>query len=235
MRRFTSVVVVLLTAGCLNTVEERWCGPSLPCSAGFVCTATFHCVPSAPRVDAGTGGGGGATGGGGGGGTVVGGGAGGGGGAATCSPDTCANGCCVGARCVLFAAQSPDACGEGGLACARCSATATCRDGRCSADVDGGGIPPQVGTPCTADSQCGSDGLSFCIPETSGGTSTGFVGGYCSRFCSGATCPAGARCVPSTTSTGGSVDLCVSSCTSVTDCRMGYRCDTSRGAGVCLP
>lgn len=242
MKRFASAVVLLLAAGCLRTVDERWCGPTLPCSSGFVCTTTFHCVPAAPRTDGGTGGGatgggGGATGGGGGGG-ALGGGAGGGGGATSCGPGTCPNGCCVGVRCVPLSSQSVDACGEGGLACARCGANEACRDGRCWSvfDTDGGGPPPLVGTPCTADTQCGGDGLSFCIPELDpSGTNTGFAGGYCSRFCDASSCPAGARCVPAETSTGGTVNLCVATCSDASGCRTGYRCDTSAGAGICLP
>ena len=80
MKRAVIAVLALVAAGCLNAVEDHWCDSQTPCTQGFVCTSTFHCI-AAPRGDGGTGGGhDGGSGGGAGGGRGGGGGAGGGGG-----------------------------------------------------------------------------------------------------------------------------------------------------------
>ena len=56
MKRVVTAVLSLVAAGCLNTVEDHWCDSQTPCTQGFVCTSTFHCI-AAPRADGGTGGG----------------------------------------------------------------------------------------------------------------------------------------------------------------------------------
>jgi len=77
MKRVVTAVLALCAAGCLNTVEDHWCDSQTPCTQGFVCTSTFHCI-AAPRGDGGTGGGhDGGSGGGSGGGGAFGGGSGG--------------------------------------------------------------------------------------------------------------------------------------------------------------
>lgn len=252
MKRVVTAVVLLAGAGCLSPVDDRWCGPQQPCTLGFICNSAFHCV-AAPRVgDGGTGGGsGGGTGGGsgggggaigggsGGGGIPVGGGMGGGGGGVDggfCSQVSCPNGCCLGNSCVPVLQQGNAVCGFFGDRCRPCAFDEGCVSGKCEPVITpfdaGAGT---VGGPCFQDFDCGNDGLAFCIPEFSGGTSTGFVGGYCSRMCDNAPCPVGASCVEAETSGGGVVNICFTSCMGVVQCRMGYQCDTTVGTGVCLP
>ena len=124
-------------------------------------------------------------------------------------------------------------CGFFGTTCTACNPDQGCVNGLCQAviDVDAG---MNIGGPCVLDSNCGSDGLSFCIPETSGGQPTGFPGGYCSRMCDNAPCPAGGPCVEAQTEGGGTVMICLASCSSQMGCRPSYQCDTMSG-GVCLP
>lgn len=43
MKRLIASLLFVAASGCLTSVEDRWCGPMLPCSAGFVCTPDFHC------------------------------------------------------------------------------------------------------------------------------------------------------------------------------------------------
>ncbi|MDP1829466.1 MAG: hypothetical protein Q8L48_39735 [Archangium sp.] len=258
MKRVVIAVVLLAAAGCFSPVEDRWCGPQQPCTQGFICSTTFHCV-AAPRIvdggsgggsggGGGTGGGGGALGGGSGGGGVpvggglgggVGGGTGGGGGGVDggfCSSVSCRSGCCLGSSCVPVLQQGHDVCGFFGDRCTQCGFDEGCVGGKCEPvviTIDGGS--GTVGGPCLQDFDCGSDGLSFCFPEFSGGQSTGFVGGYCSRMCDNGPCPANASCVEAQTSGGGVVNICLTSCGSVAQCRMGYQCDNTVGTGVCLP
>jgi hypothetical protein len=221
----------VLSAACLTPVDDRWCDTARPCSAGFTCTPSGHCVQTS-RADGGTGGGGGrdggTTGGGAGGGGGGGGMTGGGGGSVTCGAQSCPSGCCLGASCVPVGLQSNATCGFGGAACLGCDANAGCVNGQCvqgPQPIDGG-PPALVGGPCAEDMQCGTDGLSFCIPDQSG-----FPGGYCSRLCDMAPCPSGSECIEAQTQGGDIINLCLVSCTTASQCRMGYTCDQS----FCLP
>ena len=232
------VIALLLSGvGCLSTVEDRWCGPQLPCSPGFFCTSTFHCIRSA-SVDGGTGGGsaggdGGAIGGGGGavggGGGFVGGGAGGG---PTCNAVNCAGGCCLGNNCVTPMQQGHEVCGFFGDVCGRCGFDEGCVGGKCQPVIvfDGGTTNARVGDPCFDDFNCSNDGLSFCIPEESG-----FPEGYCSRMCDTELCPSNAACVEAQTTGGEVVNICLLACQAVAQCRMGYQCDLWAGQRVCRP
>jgi hypothetical protein len=229
-------------AACLTPVQEKWCDTSNPCSPGFVCTSDFHCVSTsrvdggAGGADGGTGGGGGATGGGGvtgGGGGVTGGGGGatGGGGGAMCSAVNCPGGCCApNGVCVPVTFQDNSLCGNFGQRCVLCGTNTGCVNGQCVPVVNpiDAGV---VGAPCTTDPVCGNDGLAFCIPEISGGQPTGFTGGYCSRFCDNTPCPVKSTCVQAQASDGSTVHICLASCMSQTQCRMGYGCDSN----VCTP
>ncbi len=57
-----------------------------------------------------------------------------------CDATTCANGCCEGATCRSFGAQSTDLCGAGGGACSPCKSNATCTSiangGTCTANAE---------------------------------------------------------------------------------------------------
>lgn len=244
MKPLLTAVLLLASAGCLSTVDEHWCGPQLPCSPGFVCTTTFHCVV-APSPDGGAGGGGGnpdggaGVGGGSGGGGATGGGGGatGGGGGAGCGPMTCNSGCCLGTSCVPVVQQGNSACGFFGAQCRACAFNEGCVSGKCEPVIaPDAGPGPLVGTPCTQDFECGgNDGLSFCIPEFSGGQPTGFPGGYCSRSCEGQPCPQPAVCVDAETANGDVIQICLASCSATGVCRMGYQCDTQTNQQVCLP
>ena len=231
-------VVSLLAVGCLSTVDERWCGPQQPCTAGFICTPEFHCVrpqgsdggTGGGRFDggAGGGGGGGATGGGGGGSST-----GGGGGSAVCGAMSCVTGCCLRDNCVPVNQQGHDVCGFFGDACKACNVDQGCVNGVCQLATRFDGGTAAIGGPCVDDSNCGNDGLSFCIPETSAGQPSGFPGGYCSRLCDVEPCPAG-RCTEVQTQSGGTAMICLSSCVTQMNCRPSYQCEAGLG-GVCLP
>lgn len=190
-------------------------------------------VPVGGGGGGGMGGGGGPIGGGvGGGGTPIGG----GGGGMTCNLVNCASGCCLNERCVPISVQSTAVCGRNAERCTTCAMGQACGMGVCF--TPGGqdaGPPGSVGSPCRLDTECGTDGLSFCIPENSGGQPTGFVGGYCSRLCDMTPCPGTAECVPAEDGSGGTVNICIASCMNDSQCRAGYICETGFGAGLCLP
>lgn len=235
MKRVVPTLFLITAAGCLSPVDDRWCGPRLPCSAGFVCTSDFHCVLSR---DGGTGGGTGGGGGGGGGGRTdggLGGGAGGGGGRRVCDGMTCASGCCLGDNCVPVTSQGQTACGFFGDACRSCAQDEGCVSGKCQQVITfDAGLVSNIGGPCFEDLNCGNDGQSFCIPELSGGQPTGFIDGYCSRTCDAEPCPGNAACVEAETQGGGIVNICLAACTNNL-CRMGYQCERQGMSGVCLP
>ncbi len=168
-----------------------------------------------------------------------GGGAGGGagGGGAQCTPGTCANGCCLGNRCVPVTFQSNQTCGLSAQACRPCDPNGGCVNGTCVGGPQplDGGFPGGVGSPCSADPQCGNSGsMPFCFPEISQGQPTGFVGGYCSGYCDNQPCPPGGTCVQAQTQGGTIVSICLATCdgASGTGCRMGYACDP---ASICVP
>lgn len=203
-------VVSLLAVGCLSTVDERWCGPQQPCTAGFVCTPEFHCVRP-QGFDGGVGGGG----------------------SAVCGAMSCVTGCCLRDNCVPVNQQGHDVCGFFGAACKACNVDQGCVNGVCQLATRFDGGTAAIGGPCVVDSNCGNDGLSFCIPETSAGEPTSFPGGYCSRFCDSEPCPVG-RCSEVQTQSGGTAMICLSSCVTQMNCRPSYQCEAGLG-GVCLP
>ena len=148
---------------------------------------------------------------------------------------SCANGCCMNNICVRPMLQRNDMCGLSGQLCGRCGMNEGCVGGRClpAIDVDAGMGNRPIGAPCEGDFQCGTDGLSFCIPAVSGGQPSGFTDGYCSRTCDQAPCPQSSTCVEAEASGGGTVNICLAECGS---CRMGYQCEQQGGSlGVCLP
>ncbi|MGV3623391.1 MAG: hypothetical protein ACO1OB_21405 [Archangium sp.] len=250
MHRPLLIAALLISSACLTTVDQRWCDAVTPCSPGFVCTSTFHCIPGVPARDGGAGGGGGsvtgggsATGGGmamgggvamGGGGGVMGGGAGGGGGLAAC--DSNCESCCVGRFCFPLESQSPSTCGPPRAQCVTCSAGETCRPqvGCFPLVVMDGGSSGAPGSPCEEDFECGTDGLGLCIPEEVGGQFTGWPGGYCTRDCVNMSCPLGGECVQADDN-GQPTFICLSDCTTDAQCRMGYTCATFGNTGVCVP
>ncbi|MFO0598910.1 MAG: hypothetical protein U0228_26620 [Myxococcaceae bacterium] len=187
------------------------------------------------------GGGGGAGGGFGGGmGGGFGGGTGGAGGGSTtmCNSATCPGGCCIEPLCVPVTRQTNTLCGFNGLTCSACPMGQVCSFGKCvlagfDAGVRDAGFTGAVGSACLTSQQCigGLDAGAFCIPEFSGGMSTGFVGGYCSQFCENAGCPTNAVCTAAQDSMGNTIHVCLAACNSTFDCRSGYQC----GGGVCFP
>lgn len=148
---------------------------------------------------------------------------------------SCQQGCCLGNNCVPLNQQGNSSCGFFGLQCSACAPNETCGSGKCQPviELDAGTLSP-IGDTCVTDSNCGNDGLSFCIPEFSGGQPTGFVGGYCSRTCENTMCPLNSACVEAATSGGDTIFLCLAECFSST-CRMGYQCEQTGNGGVCLP
>jgi hypothetical protein len=138
---------------------------------------------------------------------------------------------------VPVVAQGHDVCGFFGDTCSPCGFDEGCVGGKCEPTiVFDGGFTSRIGGPCARDLDCGSDGLSFCIPESAGGMPTGWPGGYCSHECDMVPCPTGGVCVSGQASDGGPlVYICVSSCQSGAFCRVGYHCDMNSGFGVCLP
>lgn len=226
MSRVLVVVAVLISSSCLTTVDQRWCDTQTPCSPGFVCTSTFHCIPAPTTVrDAGT------TGGGvGGGGGNVSGGSGGGGGARSCE-ETC-SGCCINDRCLTTAQQSEFACGVGGLRCRACAGAEICSAERgCVARSTPDAGTGVVGNACQSDMACGSDGLGICIHESSGE----WPGGYCTRECGSSPCPTGAECIEADQGGGASLFICLATCINDGQCRSGYDCVPFNATAFCLP
>lgn len=235
MKRVFTALFLFTAAGCLSAVDDRWCGPQTPCSTGFVCTSDFHCVLNR---DGGSGGG---TGGGGGrtdagmrdAGGGRGGGAGGGAGQ-VCEGMTCSSGCCLGNNCVPVNLQGQTACGFFGDACRACGQDEGCVGGKCQQVITfDAGLMSTIGGPCIDDTNCGNDGLTFCIPEFSMGEPTGFSFGYCSRTCDNEPCPMNGVCVEAETGGGDIVNICLAACSNV--CRVGYQCQMRGMGGVCLP
>lgn len=128
----------------------------------------------------------------------------------------------------------------------RCVSAGDCRDeqyacyaandeqsiGVCGFDVRLRPASPNVGAPCTADTECmAPEGTEpRCMVETTiAGNGTGFPGGSCLAVGCGeqAPCGEGAVCVP------GRFPLCMAACASNADCREGYSCDAEVLA--CVP
>lgn len=242
MQRLLLIAGLLISSACLTTVDQRWCDSQTPCTAGFVCTSTFHCIPGTPPRDAGVGGGAGGGGGlpVGGGGVNVGGGAGGGGqpvgggGGRSCEA-TCL-GCCFNSQCIQPEQQSQAVCGVGGKQCVSCALSEACtpRAGCLPVVISDGGVGGAPGSPCEDDFECGADGQGQCIPEFSGGEFTGWPDGYCTRSCDIASCPSGSNCVEAD-SGGQPIFICLAACQTDAQCRAGYACAVAEEDGFCIP
>ena len=110
-------------------------------------------------------------------------------------------------------------------------ATEVCGDGvdnNCVGGIDEGCQDPQpdgeLGATCTQDTDC------------SGTCLTGWPGGFCSQRCASMSCPGGSTCYDLPTSQGGAVALCLSDCTSRSQCRDNqYACYPTSIGGACLP
>ncbi len=116
-----------------------------------------------------------------------------------------------------------------------------------------------IGEACAANADCRSND---CILEVSGGSPSGFVGGYCALLCilpagyngntlyagtslPAGTCPSGGVCFPNGGFAEGDPGICLDECTAAGDCRPGLECkkdyalssgDTAHfDNGVCLP
>ncbi|MAQ13268.1 MAG: hypothetical protein CMN30_00510 [Sandaracinus sp.] len=114
-----------------------------------------------------------------------------------------------------------------------CPSGQTCQSGTCVADMGDGSYC----STCSSDGECGGNG-DYCIPYANGR--------FCGQSCSSsADCPAGAECYGLPTSTGGTVNQCLSlgsgsnancdtstGCRSAADCAAGEICD---GTGTCIP
>ncbi len=134
--------------------------------------------------------------------------------AGQCMPLNRANQCCFspfcppGSTCVLpgggtsICPDTPPPPPDGGV-----------RDGGTQQPPDAGVTP--VGAACANQQACAPFG--FCIDEQSG-----FPDGYCSQDCGpqGFMCPPGAQC----RGFGPQQDLCLDTCSSSAECRMGYGC-----------
>ena len=132
--------------------------------------------------------------------------------------------------------QGHEVCGFFGDVCGRCAFDEGCVGGKCQPVImfDGGNPFAAIGDSCIDDFDCGNDGLTFCIPEESGGQPTGFPGGYCSRLCDMELCPGNAACIEAQTTGGEIINICLRSC-SATQCRMGYQCSLRDNQAVCFP
>jgi hypothetical protein len=145
-----------------------------------------------------------------------------------CGPTTCGNGCCANGVCVTGATDS--ACGSGGATCATCTSPAQCNASRtCSAsNLD-------TGSPCSTSSQCYQPvfGAAECR--------TTWPGGYCTGTCALTEQSCGGFfgfgegwCTPQ----GECLQECTAPGAGQSNCRNGYVCDFSNGAGsqgVCVP
>jgi hypothetical protein len=112
-----------------------------------------------------------------------------------------------------------------------CDSDNTCYPAPAGGDGGTGGSP--IGAACSSNASCG--GGAVCYPETSQGTPTGFVQGYCVKFdCAQSGCPSGSACY--TVSTSGTT-ACLATCTADGNCRAGYDCvAVQQGApSACLP
>lgn len=154
-----------------------------------------------------------------------------------CSIKTCGtNPCPAGAGCYEFQ--------DGDTYCIKqCAAGSECRESEgyvCDTDNTcwpGGEQPAPtgdspIGGPCSADADCKDPGAT-CYPETSQGSPTGFVNGYCMLWgCEPGSCPTGATCL---TITQDGQAACFAACTTASDCpqTLGYAC--SAESNTCWP
>jgi hypothetical protein len=111
-------------------------------------------------------------------------------------------------------------------------------DGSSGADArsggDAGGEPqlPNLGAPCTKAADCVAPTQPSCW------TGSYFTGGYCTSACAtDADCGPEGVCVRDLFlgSTGFPVAQCLQGCSAASPCRSGHVCDTTGGAGRCLP
>ncbi len=110
----------------------------------------------------------------------------------------------------------------GGELCISCGAGQACSAGGCVTTDGGAG---QVGTPCTADSECAALGTGHvCKKKTSSGLND-YQGGYCTKSCvTDSNCPTRALCLGPQPGYGESDSVCWARCTGTEECRVGYEC-----------
>ncbi len=116
--------------------------------------------------------------------------------AQTCNSGNCANGCCEGTECRVYAQQSGTLCGTGGAACVSCNDSNVCTDDACS----GSGVCTYTNnsaactdhTSCTVNDQCTGGGCvgqplvegSLCTPPLGGlGPDDGICSGPALNYC----------------------------------------------------
>jgi uncharacterized protein (TIGR03382 family) len=110
--------------------------------------------------------------------------------------------------------------------------------GSTSACLPPSGWVTRVGSPCTANEQCGS-ARGVCIKENMDGPRpsglTAWMGGYCSQPCGTGhpECPSGSACLRFESG----LQLCMQTCRAgIADCRAGYTCfQASEQLATCLP
>jgi hypothetical protein len=163
-------------------------------------------------------------------------------------------GCCSGATCIPFAAQSETSCGKNGAQCAACTGSQLCRKSGVNPGVC---VLPNnpLGAPCTDDTDCGgvdvsnpAGGPAFCLKvETQllpGATQPTpgmpYSGGYCTRVCYlGNQCGMGAVCAIFGGFWGEALPVCMKSCDPLGGCRSGYACyddpPFTGAPGCCVP
>ncbi len=162
-------------------------------------------------------------------------------GACTTTPPTCANcnGCCDSTG-TCRGGNNQLACGGNGSVCQTCGVGSTCMNRTCTPLVggtDAGTGAHPVGAACTSSQQCQPPQGAQCIPETVGGQSTGYTGGYCTRQCGAQGCMGNAVCVTETVF-GTAQSTCRQPCGGSTSvpCRQGYVCQaTASGDQYCRP
>lgn len=136
----------------------------------------------------------------------------------TCAAGSCANGVCVGAASL------------NGRACASATdCNGVCGNGLCT-------VPSGVGGPCSSSAEC-QTGMTCRLTLATGGAT--YPGGYCTLIgCSDSTrCPSGSLCLGMGAEIGEPTPFCARTCTSNSECRMGYGCVQFFGApypGVCF-
>ena len=123
---------------------------------------------------------------------------------------------------VCIVAPSTTNCGSNGGVCTSCGAGQACLSGSCLTTDGGAG---QVGTACTADSQCAALGADHvCKKKTSTGAND-YQDGYCTRSCKvDLDCPTKALCLGPQPGYGENDSVCWARCTSPQECRTGYDC-----------
>ncbi|MBX3271781.1 MAG: hypothetical protein KF729_16050 [Sandaracinaceae bacterium] len=140
--------------------------------------------------------------------------------------------CPSGSHCSIFLDPDTGLPEPTGLCLPDCTTASDCRmDGyRCYDSADTDGVTEcwpsatgtgAVGARCRELRDCAGGEAATCLYQLTvdaAGTILPFPGGYCTRFCDTAACPAGSSCVANV--------LCVQDCTMGSDCRPGadYQC-----------